>query len=665
MSDPYRWLEDDNSQETIEWIKAQNKVTFDYLGQIPEREDIKKRLRQIWNYEKLTTPIKDAGKYYYWKNDGLQNQPVLFCKQSWDSQEKVVLNPNLLSQDGTVSVTKISFSKDGKYLAYCLSDGGSDWQTIKVLDLSSGQTLSDTVRWVKFSQIAWYKDGFFYSGYDAPDDDKVLVEKNQWHKLFYHRLGQVQSQDKLIYKDSKQECNVGAVTSQDECFLILSTAISTSGNTIKIADLSKTNSDNLQINFVDVVSEFEHDFHFVESDDCKLYFLTNFQAPNNQVLALDYKSDKISDWQNIIEEKSSKLDSVILVGGCFVCHYLKDARSQLELVDIGTGQNTLIDLQIVGSIGNLSGKKGDNEFFYSLASFVSPTQIYSCELQQGRASLIQSPKLNFKPEDYETRQVFYTSQDGTTVPMFISGKKGFELNGLNPTILYGYGGFNVSVIPSFSPSMLAFMERGGLFCVPNIRGGGEYGKKWHEQGIKTKKQNVFYDFISAAEYLIEKKYTTSSKLAIEGGSNGGLLVGACLTQRPDLFAVCLPAVGVLDMLRYHKFTIGWAWAYDYGTSEESKQMFEYLLTYSPLHNCNKANYPAVLIRTADHDDRVVPAHSFKFAAALQDAQQSDNPVLIRIDTRAGHGAGKATSQFIEERSDILAFTLQNMGEFTS
>ncbi|NCC73602.1 MAG: S9 family peptidase [Sphingobacteriia bacterium] len=656
IADPYRWLEDDKSEETAAWVEAQNKVTFGYLEQIPFREDIKNRLTQIWDYPKYSVTFKKGDRYFYFKNDGMQNQSVLYVQESLEDTARVLLDPNLLSEDGTVALSGYDVSRDGKYLAYGISRGGSDWNEIYILEIESGKTLDDHLMWIKFSGIAWHGDGFYYSRYDEPTGSE-LSGKNEYHKVFYHKTGTPQTEDMLIYENKEFPLrNYAAGVTDDEKFLIIYETESTSGNAMYIKDLTKQESQ-----FEAIVDGFDHDFTVIDDYDGKLLVRTNYEAPKYQLIQIDPTQKEQSNWKTILPEQENVLENVTLVGGKIVAEYMKDAYSQAFIYDMTGTQTGSLDLPGIGTLAGFSGKKEENIAFYGFTSFTFPTTIYKYDIEKNESVVYRNPELDFDPTAYETKQVFYESKDGTKVPMFIVHKKGIALNGNNPTLLYGYGGFNISLTPGFSVTRLILLEQGGIFAMPNLRGGGEYGKEWHEAGTKERKQNVFDDFIAAAEYLIENKYTSPDYLAVQGGSNGGLLVGAVMTQRPDLFQVALPAVGVLDMLRYHLFTIGWAWATDYGKSDVPEE-FEYLIKYSPLHNLKTGTcYPATLVTTADHDDRVVPAHSFKFIASLQQHQGCSNPTLIRIETKAGHGAGKPTSKVIEEYADVYAFIFYNMG----
>lgn len=655
VQDPYRWLEDDMAADTKDWVKEQNKVTYDYLAQIPFRDAIKNRLTQLWNYEKYSAPFKEGDYTYFYKNNGLQNQSVLY-RQKGSGVPEVFLDPNKFSADGTSSLQGISFTKDGSLAAFQISEGGSDWRKVIVIDTRTMQKVDDTLVDVKFSGVSWQGNmGFYYSSYDKPKGSQ-LSEKTQFHKLYYHQLGTPQSQDKLIYGGEENPRRyIGGGVTEDERYLVISAANATYGNELYIQDLSKPNSP-----IVPVVTGFDNEQDVVHAENGKLYILTNQGAPNRKLVVVDGAKPQPENWKTIIPETKFPL-SVSSCGRKFFAQYIEDAVSKVYLYTMDGKKERDIALPGLGSSGGFGGKMDETETYYSYTSYVYPPTIFRYDLKTGKSSVYKVSGVKFNPAEYESKQVFYNSKDGERVPMIITYKKGLQLNGKNPVLLYGYGGFNVSLTPSFSVSNLVFMENGGVYAVANLRGGGEYGDKWHNAGTKMQKQNVFNDFISAGEYLIEQKYTSSDYLAISGGSNGGLLVGACLTQRPDLFKVCFPAVGVLDMLRYHKFTAGAGWSYDYGTAEDNKDMFKYLYSYSPVHNAKPKKYPAVMVTTGDHDDRVVPAHSFKFAAALQAAQQGTNPVLIRIETKAGHGAGKPTDMIIAEQADKWSFLLWNMG----
>jgi len=657
VSDPYRWLEDPDSDETKAWVEAQNQVTFGYLGEITVREKIKQRITQLWDYEKYSIPFKQANRYFYFKNDGLQNQSVLYTLNSLDGEARVLLDPNKLSEDGTVALSGMAISEDGNLMAYGLSASGSDWQEWKVLNVETGEDLADHLKWIKFSGAAWTHDnqGFFYSRYDEPNEATKLEDVNYYQKLFYHRLGTPQSEDVLIYHrpDEKEWGFSGSVTEDGKYLIISGWRGSEPKNLIFYQDLTVTNAE-----VIELISEFEASYSLIDNDGDVFWFRTDLDAPKGKVIAIDIKTPAKENWQEIIPEAEEVLSDVGVLNNQFVTDYLKDARSEIKIFDLNGSFVREVELPGIGSVNGFGGKRYDTETFYSFTSFTTPATIYRYDMVSGESTIFRQPNVDFNPEDYEIKQVFYVSKDGSNVPMFITHKKGLRLDGNNPTYLYGYGGFNVSLTPSFSVSALVWLEMGGVFVDTNLRGGGEYGEKWHEAGMKLNKQNVFDDFIAAAEWLIANKYTSPQKLAIGGGSNGGLLVGACMTQRPDLFAAALPAVGVLDMLRFHKFTIGWAWCSEYGSAENQEE-FEALYAYSPLHNLQPGTaYPATLIITADHDDRVVPAHSFKFAAALQEAHRGENPVLIRIETKAGHGAGKPTAKIIEESADKWAFLVR-------
>ncbi|MEB3217073.1 MAG: prolyl oligopeptidase family serine peptidase [Nostocales cyanobacterium 94392] len=660
VADPYRWLENPDSKETKSWVEAQNKVTFGYLEKIPQREDIKKRLTKLWDYEKYGVPFKEGNRYFYFKNDGLQNQSVLYTLKTLDDKPTVLLDPNKLSEDGTVALSGISISENGEYLAYGISVAGSDWQEWKVRNIETGEDLKDHLRWIKFSGASWTNDskGFFYSAYDEPNEKTKLEDVNYYQKLYYHQLGQPQSSDTLIYQRSDQkEWGFNGSVTEDGCYLIISVWLGTdSKNLVFYQDLTNPNSQ-----VIELINKFESSYSFIDNDENIFYFQTDLNASRGKVIAIDTKKPESKNWQEIIPEATETLGSVGTINHQFVAEYLKDARSQIKIFEINGNFVREIELPGIGSVGGFNGKSSDTETFYLFTSFTAPGTIYRYDMITGESTIFREPKVDFNADNYATKQIFYKSKDGTQIPMFITHKKGIKLDGNNPTYLYGYGGFNVSLTPTFSVSSLIWMEMGGVYAMPNIRGGGEYGEAWHQAGIKDKKQNVFDDFIAAAEWLIDNGYTKSDQLAIAGGSNGGLLVGACMTQRPDLFAAALPAVGVMDMLRFHKFTIGWAWVPEYGSSENPED-FKTLYAYSPLHNLKVGKaYPATLITTADHDDRVVPAHSFKFAAALQAAHDGDAPVLIRIETKAGHGAGKPTTKIIEEAADKWAFLVKTLG----
>ena len=654
VPDPYRWLEDDRSAETAAWVKAQNEVTNDYLSKIPFRDAIKKRLEQLWNYERISAPYTEGGYTYYYKNDGLQNQSVLYRKGK-NGKEEVFLDPNTFSKDGTTSLSAVSFTKKGELVAYMISEGGSDWGKVILMDALTKKPLGETIENVKFSGIAWKgSDGFYYSTYDKPEGS-LLSAKTDQHKLYYHKLGTPQKDDKVIFGEGDKQRYVGGYLTEDERFLVISAANSTSGGKLFIKDLSKPNSA-----IVSVVDNYDNNSHVIDNNGSTLYILTDYNAPNNRVVTVDAAAPQQANWKDLIPETENVL-SASDGGGYIFATYMKDAISQVKQYDYNGKLVREIALPGIGSASGFGGKKKEKTLYYSFSNYVTPGTIYSFDVTSGKSAVYQKPKIDFNSENYTSEQVFYTSKDGTKVPMIITYKKGLKRDGHNPTMLYGYGGFNVSLTPGFSLANAVWMENGGIYAVPNLRGGGEYGRKWHDAGTKLLKQNVFDDFIGAAEYLIKNNYTSPDFLSIRGGSNGGLLVGAAMTQHPELFKVALPAVGVMDMLRYHKFTAGAGWAYDYGTADDNKEMFEYLKGYSPVQCLKKGgNYPATLVTTGDHDDRVVPAHSFKYAATLQECQADTAPVLIRIETNAGHGAGKSVAQTIAELTDIQAFTLYNM-----
>lgn len=657
VADPYRWLEDDNSAETAAWVTAQNEVTDAYLAKIPYRDQIRERLTALWNYPRYGVPFKKGGYYFFFKNDGIQNQSVLYIQDSLKGEARVFLDPNKLSEDGTTSLGTYSVSKDGKYFAYAISKAGSDWNEIYVMETATGKQLTDKLEWVKFSGISWRENGFYYGRYDKPADGGALSSKNEYKKVYYHNIGDPQEKDELIYENRNYPLRGYEVAATDDGrFLVLYETESTSGNALYVKDLNKANSD-----FVKIADGFRFDYSFISNQDEKFYLLTNDAAPKYKLVEVDLNAPASANWKPIIPEKEEVLKSAEVAGGMIISHYMKDAASKAFVHKMDGSLLHEIELPGPGTIAGFEGNKEENEAFFSYTSFIYPSTVFSYDIAANRAEVLYQSEIDFDPSLYESKQIFYTSKDGTRVPMFIVHKAGLKLDGNNPVYLYGYGGFNVSLTPTFSVSRLLFIEQGGVFAVPNLRGGGEYGEAWHRAGTKLQKQNVFDDFIAAAEYLIAEKYTKPEKIAIAGGSNGGLLVGACMTQRPDLFAVALPAVGVMDMLRFHKFTIGWAWTEDYGSSEDSTE-FKYLLGYSPLHNLKAGTcYPATLVTTADHDDRVVPAHSFKFAATLQEHQDCSKPALIRIETNAGHGAGKPISKMIDEATDIWAFTMYNLG----
>jgi prolyl oligopeptidase len=655
ISDPYRWLEDDKSAETGAWVKTQNDVTYEYLSKIPYRNALKTRLEQLWNYEKISAPFKEGTFTYYYKNNGLQNQSVLYRKDA-KGVESVFLDPNSFSKEGTSSLGGVDFSKDGSKVAYSISEGGSDWRTVIIMDAVSKKILEPTLVDVKFSGVAWKgNEGFYYSSYDKPDGSELSAKTDQ-HKLYYHQLGTSQKTDKVIFGLEQKRRYVGGYVTEDNHYLVISASTSTYGNELYIQDLTKAKAP-----IITVVDNFNSDNSIIENEGSKLYISTDLNAPNSKIVTVEVSNPRPENWKDFIAESDNVL-TPSTGGGFFFAHYMKDAVSIVKQYDYSGKLVRDISLPGIGTAGGFGGKKKENTLYFSFTNYTTPGSIYSFDAKGGITKLYEKPKIDFNSDNYESKQVFYSSKDGTKIPMIITYKKGLKLNGQNPTILYGYGGFNISLTPSFSISNAVWMENGGVYAVPNLRGGGEYGKKWHDAGTKMQKQNVFDDFIAAAEYLIAQKYTSSNFLAIRGGSNGGLLVGATMTQRPDLMKVALPAVGVMDMLRYHTFTAGAGWAYDYGTSEDTNEMFEYIKGYSPVHNVKVGiQYPATMVTTGDHDDRVVPAHSFKFAAELQDKQSGENPTLIRIDINAGHGAGKSVAATIQESVDIQAFTLFNMG----
>lgn len=657
VADPYRWLEDDYSEETKAWVEAQNKVTFGYLEQIPFREAIRQRLEKVWNYERISAPNTYGEYQYYYRNDGLQNQSILYRKKGPEGTEELFLDPNKLSADGTTSLGGAAFTKDGSLFAYAVSVAGSDWRDIYVMQADNKELLADKIEDAKFTGIAWKgNEGFFYSTYEKPGGSKLSAFTNN-HKLYYHQLGTEQSQDVLVFGDDRNPRRyMGASVTEDGQYLIITAANSTTGNELYIQDLSRPMSP-----IIPMVANMENTHYVVDHQDGELYIFTNLNAPNNKLVKTKISELAPDKWTDLIPETENVL-SISTGGGKFFASYLKDAITEVQQFDYNGNLERVVDLPGIGTASGFSGKIEEQEIYFSFTSYITPGSIYKYDVASGQVELYNSPKVDFDPSLYESKQVFYTSKDGTKIPMIITHKKGLKLDGKNPTILYGYGGFGVSLTPSFSIANTVWLENGGVYAVPNLRGGGEYGENWHLAGTKMKKQNVFDDFIAAGEYLIKEGYTSSDFLALRGGSNGGLLVGAVMAQRPDLAKVAFPAVGVLDMLRYHQFTAGAGWAYDYGTADESEEMYRYLKGYSPLHNLRPATaFPATLVTTADHDDRVVPAHSFKFAATLQEAHAGEHPVLIRIETNAGHGAGKPTAMQIAEIADIFAFGLYNMG----
>lgn len=659
VADPYHWLENENSDTTAQWVDKQNEVTFAYLDKIPFRKQIKDRLTQLWNYPKFGAPFKSGSKYFMYRNNGLQNQSILFQMDKADAEGKELIDPNKLSTDGTVSLTMFTPDRKGDFAAYGTSSGGSDWNEFFVLDLNTGKKTTDHLQWIKFSGASWYKNGFFYCRYDAPVDGKELSAKNEYHKIYYHQLGNDQSKDELVYHDaSKPQRYYDIGVTEDERFMLMHISEgAASKNAVSVRDLSKAGS-SLQ----PLINDFESENVVIDNMGDQLIVLTNRNAPHKKVVLIDPANPNEKNWKELIaERKDEVLESISYTSGKLLAVYMKDATSRVYVFDAKGKQEAEVQLPALGTVSGFSGHREDKEVYFTFTSFTYPSCVYKYDITTNATTLFKKPDIKFDFEQYETKQVFAKSLDGTKVPMFLVHKKGIKLDGNNPALLYGYGGFNISLTPSFSISNLVFLEQGGIYALANLRGGGEYGEEWHEAGMLLKKQNVFNDFIACAEFLINEKYTSSQKLAIKGGSNGGLLVGAVMCQRPELFKVALPAVGVMDMLRYHKFTIGWGWIGEYGSSD-SLIMFKNLLLYSPLHNLKEGvNYPATLVTTADHDDRVVPAHSYKFTARLQACHKGNNPVLIRIDKKAGHGAGKPTSKLIDEATDQWAFTFYNLG----
>ena len=660
VADPYRWLEDPDSPDSRAWIEAENKVTFDYLEKIPERQAIHERLKELWNYERFTTPGKQGGRYFFTRNSGLQNQNVVYWLDKLNGEPKELLDPNTLSSDGTVALSGSAVSNDGKLLAYSLSASGSDWQEFHVRNVDTGKDLPDVIKWVKFSGASWTHDdkGFFYSRYDEPKAGSMLRDANYYQKLYFHKLGTPQSEDALIYeRPDMKELGFGGNVTDDGKYLIITVWQGTERkNRVYYKDLTQKDAP-----VVKLLDAFDASYGFIDNDGPVFWFRTDLDAPKNRMIAIDIRHPERANWKTIIPESKDKLEGVNAINDQFVAEYLKDAQTEVRIYDLNGKFARNVDLPAIGTATGFGGKRTDKETFYTFTSFTFPATVYRYDMVTGKSSVFRKPKVTFNPEDFETKQVFYTSKDGTRAPLFITYKKGIKLNGENPTLLYGYGGFNVNMTPQFAVSRLVWMEMGGVYVQAVLRGGGEYGEEWHQAGTKLHKQNVFDDLVASAEWLVKNKYTSPAKLAIQGGSNGGLLVGACMTQRPDLFGAALPAVGVMDMLRFHKFTIGWAWTSDYGSADDPEQ-FKAIYAYSPLHNLRPGTtYPATLITTADHDDRVVPAHSFKFAATLQADQAGDAPVLIRIETKAGHGAGKPVSKQIEEVADQWAFLVKNLG----
>lgn len=658
VSDPYRWLEDDNSAETAEWVTEENNITNEYLSAIPFREQLRKRLTDIWNYPKYGVPFKKGAHFFFFKNDGIQNQSVLYIQNTLDGEPEVLLDPNQLSEDGTVALAGMGISKNGKYLAYSIARGGSDWNEIYVMDIDTREILLDHINWVKFSGISWKENGFFYSRYDKPDEGEELKGQNRFHKVCFHDLGTNQEDDQLIYEDKNQPLRTfSAYTTEDEAFLMISESESTSGNSLYA---SKINSLK-ELDFKKIANGFANDFQVIDHIGDKLIIITNYEAPMQKLVLSDYNNSDPKMWEILIPEKEQVLEGAGLVGDVLFTQYLEDARSKAYFYSLDGKLIRELELPTLGTLSGFNGEKGDPIALYGFSSFSIPSNVYQYDLTSGISTIMHASEVDFDGTQYQTEQVFFASKDGTKIPMFIVHRKNLNMNNDNPTLLYGYGGFNISMTPGFSISRAAFLEQGGVFAMVNLRGGGEYGEAWHKQGTLLNKQNVFDDFIYAAKYLINNKYTSSEKLAMVGGSNGGLLVGACMTQEPELFKVAIPIVGVMDMLRYHHFTIGWAWASDYGRSDDNEEMFNYLYGYSPLHNINAdVNYPATLAITADHDDRVVPAHTFKFMATLQEKDGGKNPMLVRIETKAGHGAGKPTSKQIDEATDMYGFIMYNL-----
>ena len=659
VADPYRWLEDTDSADTHDWVEAENKVTFGYLDQIPYRAAIRERLLKLWNYERFTVPQQQGGRYFYQHNDGLQNQNVLLVAESLNSEPRVLLDPNTLSSDGTVALAGSAISDDGKRMAYGTATSGSDWTEWHVRDVDTGKDLPDVIKWVKFSGASWTKDGkgFFYSRYDEPKEGTAMRGTNYFQKLYYHVVGTTQAEDKLIYDrpDNKELGFAGGVT-DDGRYLVISVWQGTSPkNRLYYKDLTQPDSQVVRL-----LDDFDAQYAFVDNDGPVFWIQTDLDAPRGRLIAIDTRHPERTNWKTVVPQGPDKLESAGAVDNLFLLGYLKDARTEVRAYDLKGKFVRNVDLPGIGTAAGFGGKRSDKETFYSFTSFVSPTTIYRYVPQAGKSTVFRQPKVDFDPTKYETKQVFYNSKDGTRVPMFLTYKKGLKLDGQNPTLLYAYGGFDISLTPFFSVPNLVWLEMGGIYAQPNLRGGGEYGEDWHLAGTKGKKQNVFDDFIAAAEWLIANKYTSTPKLAIRGGSNGGLLIGACLTQRPDLYGAALPEVGVMDMLRFHKFTIGWAWTSDYGSSDNAED-FKWLYAYSPLHNLKPGTkYPPTLIATSDHDDRVVPGHSFKFAATMQADQAGPAPVLIRIETKAGHGAGKPISKLVDETADTWGFVAHNL-----
>lgn len=655
VEDPYRWMENEQAPDLLQWIKAENAFTEQYLAKLASREPLRKRLGELMNYDSQG-PFTYTGKYYlFYRKEGLRNQSILYVKDSLNGAERVLLDPNTLSNDGTVALTSVEVSHDSKYLAYSVADGGSDWNKIYVLDIATGERLKDEIAWVKFSTISWQADGFYYSAYDVPAEGKELSAKNEYHKIFYHKLGTPQAEDRVVFQNKQEpQRNYYAQVSEDEKYLIINETASTDGNSVYVKNL-RTNSE-----FMQLTVGFDYSYSFIGSKGDNLYMLTNYKAPKGKLVCINMDRADVGEWEDVIEEQKDVLTSVTMAGNCLVAVHMVDAVSRMEVYSLGGERMHKIEQPVMGTVDAVSGRPGSDEFFYSFSSFTVPSVVYRAVPSTGTQEEVYRPAIDFPFADYVVEQVFFPSVNSQMVPMFIVHHKDVKYDGSNPTLLYGYGGFNISLTPGFSAFRLAWLEQGGIYAQACLRGGGEYGEKWHMAGTKLNKQNVFDDFIAAGEYLIQSGYTSTAKLAIQGGSNGGLLVGAVVNQRPDLFAAAIPQVGVMDMLRYQHFTIGWAWADDYGTSDDEIH-FKNLYSYSPLHNIARGeNYPAILATTADHDDRVVPAHTFKYIATMQYMQPKGAPKLIRIETRAGHGAGKPTALRIEEQADIYAFLFENL-----
>jgi len=656
VADPYRWLEDENSEEVGQWVEEENKVTFSYLENIPFREKIRQRITEVYNYPRYSSPFRAGEYYFFYKNDGLQNQSVIYIQKGLDGKPEVFLDPNELAPDGTVRINLVGFSKDNRYVTYARSEAGSDWQELRTMEIETKKELSDCIQWVKFSGASWRDKGFYYSGYDKPEEGQELTARNKFQKVFFHKLGDPQEKDSLIYEDKEHPLRyMGVDLTEDKKYMFLSVSEGTSGNELFYKDLSVKNME-----FQTLIKRFEFDSYVIEDIEDKFLVYTNIDAPNYRVILMDPKNPDKANWKSVIPEKPEVLRSASIVGGYLFCSYLKDAYTRIYQYDLEGKPVRKIELPALGTAGGFYGKKEDKITFYTFTSFTFPPTIYKYDVASGSSEVFHKAEVKFNPEDYVAKQVFYSSKDGTKIPMFIVHKKGLKLDGHNPSYLYAYGGFNISMLPSFSSTNIVLLENGCIYAQPSLRGGGEYGEEWHKAGMLLNKQNVFDDFIAAAEYLIQEKYTSKDKLAIAGASNGGLLVGACMTQRPDLYKVALPAVGVMDMLRYHKFTVGWGWAVEYGSSDNEKD-FKNLYSYSPLHNIKEGvSYPATLVTTADHDDRVVPGHSFKFIATLQEDHIGKIPVIIRIETRSGHGASSTTKR-IDATADQYAFMFYNTG----